>query len=186
MNLRRTFLGGLCAFGTLSMASIGRAQVRRDDVEGRFKKLDGFHWDTLPLKDAIKIVHGDGKRKLAVFSDPNCGHCKRIDRDLKTIGNVTVYVFLYPVLGSDSSAKSRNIWCSKNSAKSWSEWTVDGTEPGEPASHCDVSALQRNAELGRGYNIKGTPVLIFSDGTYVPGAIPAPWIEKLLAASERR
>lgn len=183
MNLRRSLLLGTCALGTLSVATTGFAQRRSDSVEGRFKKLDGFTFDQLPLKDAIQIVHGDGKRKLAVFSDPNCGHCKRVDRDLKALGNVTVHVFLYPVLGQDSSAKARNIWCGKNSAKRWEDWIEAGVAPGEAAGDCDVSALQRNAALGRKLKIEGTPALIFGDGTFVPGAIPVRWIEQLLGSN---
>lgn len=183
MNHRRNFL--LLA-GALLATAASTAQSRKDPIEDRFGKLRDFAFDKLPLKDAIKLVHGAGTRRIAVFSDPNCGHCKRVDRDLKALGNVTVYVFPYPVLGDDSAAKARNIWCGKDNAKRWEDWMEAGTAPGEAAAGCDATALQRNAALGRQFGVKGTPALIFSDGTFVPGAIPAAWIEKLLAAAGRR
>ena len=153
---------------------------RKNLTEERVEKLSAVAFDQLPLKDSIKIVRGNGKRKLAVFEDPNCGYCKRFEKDMKTVDNVTVYLFLYPVLGPDSNIKSRDIWCSKDKGKAWGE---SSTKPTTAPSSCDVTALQRNVEFGRKYNITGTPTLIFSDGTRTPGAIPAEQVEKQLAAS---
>lgn len=158
-------------------------KTRKNLTEERVEKLSAIAFDQLPLKDAFKIVRGNGKRKLAVFEDPNCGYCKRFEKDMKTVDNVTVYLFLYPVLGPDSSVKSRDIWCSKDKGKAWSDWMEANTKPATAASSCDVTALQRNVEFGRKYNITGTPTLIFSDGTRTPGAIPAEQVEKQLAAS---
>lgn len=186
MKLRRQLLLLIpCAVALLAGANVSEAQSRKSSVEGRFEKLAGFTFEQLPLADAIKVVHGDGKRKLAVFSDPNCGHCKRVDQDLKKIGNVTVYVFLYPILGADSVARSRNVWCNKERTKTWESWMQSGTEPAPAAGACDAAALQRNADFGRKLGVKGTPTMIFKDGTRVPGAISADWIEQLLVASER-
>ncbi|MCR6479805.1 DsbC family protein [Variovorax sp. ZS18.2.2] len=159
------------------------AKTRRNLTEERVEKLSEVAFDKLPLKDSIKIVRGNGKRKLAVFEDPNCGYCKRFEKDMKTIDNVTVYLFLYPVLGADSTIKSRDIWCSKDKGKAWGDWMEAGTKPATAATGCDVTPLQRNVEFGRKYNITGTPTLIFSNGTRTPGAIPAEQVEKQLAAS---
>ena len=180
MNLRRRLLLATCTWG--ATATMVHAQARRDDVAGRFKKLEGFRFDQLPLQDAITLVHGNGKRRIAVFSDPRCGHCQRVDKDLKAIGNVTVHVFLYPVLGEESVAKARNILCSARPARNWEQWIEKGIDPGAPAGRCDASPLQRNAALGRRYDVSGTPTLIFSNGTRTPGAIPADQVEKQLAA----
>jgi thiol:disulfide interchange protein DsbC len=156
-------------------------QARKNLTEERVEKLTAVDFDKLPIKDAFKIVRGNGKRKLAVFEDPNCGYCKQFERDLKTVDNVTVYLFLYPVLGPDSNVKSRDIWCSKDRAKTWADWMTAGVKP--ETGSCDTAALQRNIEFGRKYNITGTPTLIFADGTRAPGAIPAAQVEKQLAAA---
>jgi thiol:disulfide interchange protein DsbC len=158
-------------------------KARKNLTEERVEKLSAVAFDQLPLKDSIKIVRGNGKRKLAVFEDPNCGYCKRFEKDMKTVDNVTVYLFLYPVLGPDSNVKSRDIWCSKDKGKAWGDWMESSTRPATAPASCDVTALQRNVEFGRKYNITGTPTLIFSDGTRTPGAIPAEQVEKQLAAS---
>ena len=156
-------------------------QARKNLTEERVEKLTAVDFDKLPVKDAFKLVRGNGKRKLAVFEDPNCGYCKQFERDMKTVDNVTVYLFLYPVLGPDSNVKSRDIWCSKDKAKAWNDWMTAGVRP--DTGSCDTAALQRNIEFGRKYNITGTPTLIFADGTRAPGAIPAAQVEKQLAAA---
>ena len=167
----------------LIQGSLIDVKSRKNLTEERVEKLSEVAFDKLPLPDAIKIVRGNGKRKLAVFEDPNCGYCKRFEKDMKTVDNVTVYLFLYPVLGADSAAKSRDIWCSKDKGKAWSDWMETSAKPTTAAGSCDVAALQRNVEFGRKYNITGTPTLIFSNGTRTPGAIPAEQVEKQLAAA---
>ena len=155
-------------------------KARKNLTEERVEKLSEVSFDKLPVNDAIKIVRGNGKRKLAVFEDPNCGYCKRFEKDMKTVDNVTVYLFLYPVLGPDSAVKSRDIWCAKDKAKVWNDWMQRGVTP--DAGECDTTALTRNREFGQKYNITGTPTLIFSDGSRAPGALPAAQVEKQLAA----
>lgn len=149
-------------------------------TEERQEKLLAIDFAALPVKDAFTIVRGNGKRKIAVFEDPNCGYCKRFERDLQKVDNVTIHLFLYPILGPDSTEKSRNLWCSKDKAKAWLDWMVRDALPA--AATCDTTAIARNVEFGRKYKITGTPTMVFADGTRVPGAIPAQQVEKLLAA----
>jgi len=156
---------------------------RRNLTEERIDKLTAIDFQSLPLKDAFTIVRGNCKRKLAVFEDPNCGYCKRFERDLQKVDNITVYLFLYPILGQDSVDKSRNIWCAKDRVKAWQDAML--RDQALASANCDISALQRNVELGRKYKINGTPTLITTDGNRVPGAISTAQIEKLLADASR-
>jgi thiol:disulfide interchange protein DsbC len=158
-------------------------KARRNVTEERLDKLMAIDFDQLPVKDAFTIVRGNGKRKLAVFEDPNCGYCKRFERDLQKVDNVTVYMFLYPILGPDSGEKSRDIWCAKDKGRAWMDWMVRDQRPEK--AQCDTAALQRNLEFGRKYKITGTPTLVFADGSRVPGAIPKEQIEKLLADASK-
>ena len=158
------------------------AKARVDLTEQRVEKLTAIEFKELPLKDAFTIVRGNGKRKVAVFEDPNCGYCKRFERDLAKVDNVTVHVFLYPILSQDSADKSRHIWCAKDKGKAFLDWMVRDITP--PAASCDASALARNVEFGKKMRITGTPTLIFANGNRVPGAIPQDRIEKLLAEAQ--
>lgn len=156
-------------------------KARRNLTEDRIAKLSAVDFSALPLKDAFVTVRGDGKRKMAVFEDPNCGYCKRFERDLQKVDNVTVYTFLYPILSPDSAEKSRNIWCAKDRNSTWHDWMVSDKMP--PAASCDTGALQRNLAFGKKHKITGTPTVIFTDGSRVPGAIGAPDLEKRLASA---
>ena len=156
-------------------------KLKRNLTEERIEKLTAIAFEDLPLKDAFTIVRGNGKRKLAVFEDPNCGYCKRFEKDLQSINNVTVHMFLYPILGAPSTERSKNIWCAKDKAKAWQDWMVRDADTAAAPASCDAGALARNVELGKKHKITGTPTLIFADGSRVPGAIPAAQVEKFLA-----
>ena len=166
----------------LIQGSLIDTRQRRNLTEERVDKLTAISFDALPFKDAFTIVRGNGKRKLAVFEDPNCGYCKRFERDLQKVDNVTIYMFLYPILSADSTEKSKHIWCAKDKAKAWQDWMV--RDKPAAVANCDSTALDRNVEIGHKHKINGTPTLIFSNGTRVPGAIASAEVEKYLADSK--
>lgn len=166
----------------LIQGSVYDTRQRRNLTEERMDKLMAIDFESLPLADAFTVVRGNGKRKLAVFQDPNCGFCKRFERDLQNIDNVTIYMFLYPILGADSAEKSRNIWCAKDRARAWQDWMIRDQVP--PKASCDSAALTRNTEFGRKQRITGTPTLVFADGSRIPGAISAAQVEKQLAEAK--
>jgi len=168
----------------LIQGSLIDTRQKRNLTEERIDKLTAIAFDALPMKDSFTIVRGNGKRKLAVFEDPNCGYCKRFEKDLQKVDNVTISMFLYPILGADSAEKSRNLWCTKDKAKAWQDWMVRDQAAAAAATGCDASALMRNVELGRKYKITGTPTLIFADGSRVPGAIGSAQVEKFLAEAK--
>jgi thiol:disulfide interchange protein DsbC len=161
-------------------------KTRRNLTEERVDKLTAVDFETLPIKDAFVMVRGTGKRKVAVFEDPNCGYCKRFERDLANVKDVTVYMFLYPVLGADSNEKSKAIWCAKDKAKAWQDWMIRDVPPGAAAANCDGGAVTRNVEYGKKLKITGTPTLLFADGTRVPGAINTQQIEKVFADAKNQ
>jgi thiol:disulfide interchange protein DsbC len=159
-------------------------RTRANLTKERIEKLTAFDFAKLPFKDSIVIKQGTGARKMAVFVDPNCGYCKRFERDVASLKNVTVYTFLYPILGPDSTTKSRDIWCAKDPAKAWRDWMLKGTvPPGNAGAKCDTAALDRNTALGHKHRVDGTPATVFEDGSRAPGALPAEEIEKRLAAT---
>ena len=155
---------------------------RTNLTEARVEKLTALPFDSLPLQDAFTIVRGNGARKLANFEDPNCGFCKRFERELEKLDNVTVHVFLYPILGPDSVVKSENIWCAPDKARAFSAWMTQNVVP--PKASCDTAALQRNVAFGQQNRISGTPTTFFADGTRVAGAVPLDRIEQALAAAK--
>jgi thiol:disulfide interchange protein DsbC len=154
---------------------------RRNLTEERVEKLTAIAFDALPLKDAITIVRGNGQRKLAVFQDPNCGYCKRFERDLQKVDNVTIHMFLYPILGESSKERAKSIWCARDKSAAWLDWMLRDQSAPSAAAMCDTSPLDRNVAFGRKYKIQGTPTLIFANGARVPGAIDAATVEQQLS-----
>ena len=163
----------------LFQGSLIDTKQRRNLTEERVDKLTAINFEALPFKDAFTIVRGNGKRRLAVFQDPNCGYCKRFERDVQKLNHVTIHMFLYPILSADSNEKSKNIWCAKDRVKAWQDWMVRDQAP--VAANCDASAIARNIDIGRKFKITGTPTLVFVDGSRVPGAISVAEVEKHLS-----
>ena len=166
--------------------TITETKTRTNLTEARIEKLTAINFAALPLKDAIVWKQGTGARKLVVFADPNCGYCKKFETELQQVKDVTVYTFLYPILGGDSPEKSRNIWCAKDNAAVWRDWMIKGAAPSRAMGQCDISALQRNVALGKKYRVNGTPALVFEDGKRVPGAMAPDQVEKQLLASRAK
>jgi len=160
-------------------------KTRTNLTEQRVAKLTAIDFKALPLKDAMVWKQGTGERKLVIFADPNCGYCKKFERDLLTVKDITVYTFLYPILGPDSTEKSKQIWCAKDNAKVWRDWMIKGTPIAESPT-CDTSALSRNVALGRKHRINGTPGVVYEDGKMQPGAVGAEAVEKQLVASRAK
>lgn len=152
-------------------------------TEERLSKLTAITFSELPIKDAMVWKEGKGSRKLAVFADPNCSACRIFEEQLQKVKDVTVYVFLMPILGPDSTKKSEQIWCAKDNSQAWLKWILKGTPPAQATGKCDTSALERNLAFGERHLINGTPAIVFEDGFRVPGAMGADQIEKRLVAS---
>ena len=163
----------------LVLGNIRDTNTGEDLTQARVDALNRIDFASLPLKDAVKVVRGNGKRKIAVFSDPNCPYCHRLEETLQSVDNVTVYTFLDPILSADSVTKSNQIWCASDKGKAWENWMVTRT-PLTGAGSCDVDALKRNVALGQKLNVTGTPTVFLADGNRLPGAVPADELEKAI------
>jgi thiol:disulfide interchange protein DsbC len=165
----------------LIQGSIFDTRSKTDLTEERVAKLTAIDPKTLPLKDAMVVKQGNGKRQLVVFADPHCGYRKQLERDLVKLKDVTIYTFLYPILGPRSDEDARAIWCAKDAQTAWRDWMIDGKPaPRRMGTACDVSAVERNIAFGRKHKVTATPALLFVDGKRVAGALTAADIDKRL------
>jgi thiol:disulfide interchange protein DsbC len=152
---------------------------RKTDLTAeRLRALSAVKFEQLPLDLAFRKVQGNGARKIAYFTDPNCPYCKQIEPVLAKLENVTIYIFLYPVLGQDSYEKSKAVWCSKDRLKAWDEMMLNGKPP-KTAGTCDTP-IEKIVAFGRRKGITGTPTLFLADGERVRGALPLDQLKKLL------
>ncbi len=161
------------------LGNIVEAKTMSNITAQRLQKLTAIKFESLPLDYAIKTVKGNGKRKVAVFSDPDCPYCKRLEKDLVNVTDVTIYTFLYPIasLHPDAERKSKAVWCSSNRQKAWDDLMLRGVAPAE--KNCDTPIEEIQA-LGQKHKMNGTPTLVFADGRVVPGAIPTSDMESYL------
>jgi len=157
-------------------------KTRRNLTEERVAKINSVDFASLPLKDALVWKNGTGKRRIAVFADPNCGYCKRFEKSLQEVKDITVYTFLIPILGGDSPDKSRAIWCAKDPQATWLAWMLENKLPAKPAAGCDASVIERNLALSRKIHVTGTPAVLFEDGSRAPGALSAEQLDRRLQA----
>lgn len=159
----------------------------KKDITGeRIDELSKIDFNSLPLDQAIKVVKGNGSRKLVVFSDVDCPFCKRLEqKELSNINDVTIYTFLYPIeqLHPDAANKSRSIWCASNRVKAWQDWILNNKLPASTGK-CDVP-LEKVGELAHRVGVNSTPTLFFENGKRMLGAQPYDEIEKSLQAAKK-
>lgn len=164
--------------GYIVQGKIFDAKQGRDLTEDRLRKLNAVAFDKLPLDMAVKIQRGNGKRVLAMFSDPYCPYCKQFEKTLQTLDDVTVYVFMYPVIRPQAADHSRSVWCSPDRAKAWLDLALQGVPPSAPPT-CD-NPVDKTLELGRSLRVNSTPTLILANGERVTGGLRAPELKQML------
>ena len=166
----------------LVMGSLVDLKTKENITEQRMRQVNKVDFASLPVESAIKIVRGNGSRKIAMFADPNCGYCKRFERDLLGVGDITVYVFLYPILSPDSLEKSKAVWCSPDRGKAWIDLMVNNVPP--PGDKSCTTPIDKVLAFGQQKRIQGTPTIFFEDGERVPGAMSILDFEKKLGAAK--
>jgi len=191
-GLYEVFMGGQIIYTDEKLSFLiaeGRLvdpKTKKDITGERLEELTKIDFSTLPLNQAIKVVKGNGSRKLVVFSDVDCPYCKRLERnELSNITDVTIYTFLYPIeqLHPDAANKSKLIWCAKDRVKAWEDWILRD-QLASSAGSCEVP-LEKVGELARKIGVTSTPTLIFSDGKRMLGAQPHKEIERMLSAAKK-
>lgn len=152
-------------------------------TDERMNRLTAIKFDELPLDMAFKRVKGNGERKVAVFSDPDCPYCKQVEGDLAKLDNVTIYMFLFPIDALHPQARdhAKRVWCSSDKVKAWDDLMLRGVLP-VAAPTCN-NPVDKVVELGNRYKVNGTPTIFFADGTRMAGAMPADKIEQRLVAA---
>ncbi|MGI9250220.1 MAG: DsbC family protein [Pseudohongiellaceae bacterium] len=109
------------------------------------------------------------KTTLTIFTDVDCGFCRRLHSDIEQIVSrgVEVRYLAFPRGGMGSAAypKMLSVWCSSNRPKSLTQ-----AKRGQnlPRYDCDAPVLEHYA-LGVRLRITGTPALVTSDGTLIAG-----------------
>lgn len=154
------------------------AKSGRSITEERQRKLGAIKWSSLPFDSAITTVRSSGRRKVAVFSDPNCPYCKRFEQDLAKLDDITVHIFLYPVIKPESMIQTKAVWCSKDRAKAWNDLMLRDIQPSAKPD-CDTP-VEKLVALGRKLGANSTPTWFLETGERFSGALALDEVRQLL------
>jgi thiol:disulfide interchange protein DsbC len=162
------------------------ARRNRNLTEERMRRLTAIDFGTLPLEFAVKVQRGNGRRVLAVFSDPYCPACRQFEQVLAQVDDITVYYFMYPVIRPELAEHSKAVWCSTDRAKAWIALAARA-QPQPPAAKaaCETP-VERILDLGRALGVNSTPTLFFTTGERVRGGLRAPDLVVQLEDATRR
>src|SRR5438067_11720180 len=165
------------------LGKIYDAETDRDVTEERLRKLNAIKFGSLPFERAVKIQRGNGKRVMAMFSDPYCPACRQFEQTLQQMDDITIYVFMFPVIRPELSEQSKAVWCSPDRSKAWLDLALRGNRP-SANSACE-SPVDKNLALGRGLGVNSTPTLIFVNGERVAGGLAAADLQQQLDSAKR-
>ncbi len=166
----------------LILGSMMDAKTRSNVTSERMNALNSVPFEELPLGKAIKVVKGNGKRSVAVFSDPDCPFCHQLEDTLAKMTDVTIYTFLYPIasLHPDAPNKARAIWCAQDRGTVWTKWMTEKTSIPAPAKNCTNDPVKELQALGDKLHINSTPTMFFPSGKRVSGALQQKQLEAML------
>lgn len=157
---------------------------QKDLTEARLSEVNRISFDKLPATSAIVFKEGNGSRRLAVFSDPDCPYCRKLEPELAKLKDVTIYLYMMPLsIHPDAMAKAESVWCAKDRASSWRDLLANNKI--SATEKCETPVLQIVA-LAKQMNISGTPTLVSGDGRVQPGAMNAQAIDNWLNAGEKK
>jgi len=151
--------------------NIHDVRANRDLTEERLRKLNAVKFEALPLELAVKVQRGNGKRVLAMFSDPYCPACRQFERTLGQMDDITVYVFMFPVIRPENTDHSRAVWCSPDRAKAWLELAAAPQPKVPPAAPSCPNPVDKVLDYGQKLGVNSTPTLIFANGERLAGGL---------------
>src|SRR5262245_20392638 len=160
------------------VGKIYETRADKDLTEERLRKLNAINFASLPLAQAVKVQRGNGKRVLVMFSDPYCPYCKTFEQTLQQIDNITVYVFMFPVIRPNLADHSKAVWCSSDRQKAWLDLAIRSKPPAASAS-C-ANPVEKNLALGHKLGVNSTPTLYLANGERVAGAMQAADLRAML------
>ena len=152
----------------------------RNLTEERSRKLNAVRFDSLPLDLAVKVQRGSGRRVMAMFSDPYCPACRSFERALAQVDDITIYVFMYPVIRPENASHSRAVWCSPDRAKAWLELAA-ASQPKVPAAGAScANPVDKVLAAGRKLRVNATPTLFLASGERISGGLAPADLRKML------
>lgn len=152
-------------------------------TEKTVKAVTVVNWNQLPIKLALRQTIGAGNRRIAIFTDPDCPFCKRLEQEVTPkLKDVVIYYFLFPLkIHEDAVSDSKKILCAQNPESTFAAWMALGKKL--PTLMTCRNALKLPKMQAVGNNIVGvdaTPTIVLPNGQIVSGLLPADYLNKLI------
>jgi thiol:disulfide interchange protein DsbC len=177
-------LGAVALFALAAIiagVAINDANSERALSAERQRRLGAVEWESLPLEWAITTVRGTGRRKIAIFSDPNCPYCRRLEETVAKLDDITVHILPYAILGPASEAQAKSVWCSADRAKAWNDLMFRRAAPSSPPA-CDAP-IEKLIAYGYSIRAAATPTWFLESGERHTGAPPLAELQSRLDAA---
>lgn len=160
-------------------------EQRKNLSETRRSELNRVDYTALPLEQSITEVRGSGRLKVAVFTDPDCPYCKRLEREFGNMTDITIHNFMMPIpsLHPAARAKAERIWCSTDRVAAWTGWMRQGTVP--PQTAACPNPVADSMDLGERLGFNGTPTIVFPNGKFISGYLPNPELQEAIEANQQ-
>ncbi len=158
--------------------------TRKSLTEEKTAELNKVDFNKLPFDKAIKEVRGNGKLKVAVFSDADCPFCKRLEGEFAKMNDITIYSIMMPIASLHPGAHARTVqlWCQPNRTAAWTNWMRKGEMPPQ-VTECDNPIAETTA-LGEQLGFSGTPTIVFPNGKVQSGYAPKEQLEAVIKANQ--
>jgi len=153
----------------LLQGSLFDMSTRKDLTEARLGGIRKELVDKVPKSKRIIFAPKDPKYTVTVFTDIDCGYCRKLHHDIAKYNEqgIAVEYLWFPRSGpgTPSFEKAVSVWCSADRNKAFTE-AKSGNDP--KTATCD-NPIAEEFELGRRVGVNGTPTVIAPDGTQIGG-----------------
>ncbi|MDA8432641.1 MAG: DsbC family protein [Nitrospiraceae bacterium] len=165
----------------LISGSIVDIKGKKNLTREREEDLNRVNVSQIPMGDALVMGDRNAKKKVIVFTDPECPFCAKLHQELKKVvaqrKDIAFYIKMFPLpIHKGSAEKAKTIVCEK-SLKLLEE--AYEKKP-LPAPKCKTQVIDEDLKLGKKLGISGTPALVMPDGRVVSGYRDAKAIEALI------
>lgn len=147
-------------------------QARRDLSEEAIAKLRQDLLKTIPLGDRIVFAPPNPKHTVAVFTDVECGFCRKLHSQIAEYNRegIAVQYLAFPRmgLGSPDFQTMVNVWCAPDRKQALTDAKNDRKVP---TRNCK-NPVTMEYDVGQRVGLQGTPMIIAADGTAMPGYMP--------------
>jgi thiol:disulfide interchange protein DsbC len=136
--------------------------------------------------EMITFTPDEVKYSVSIFTDIDCAYCRRLHSQIDEYlaQGIEINYLLYPRSGPTSASwvKAEQVWCADDRNEAL---TLAKVDKNFDSHSCDSSMISKHYSLGKEVGLTGTPAIVMSDGTLMPGYLPPLALAERLAVAEK-